>query len=248
MTPALRLAVWSGPRNISTAMLRSWGNRSDTMVVDEPFYAHYLARTGLQHPGRADILASQPNDWCDVATTLLADLPAGKSIFYQKMMAHHLFDDMYGDWLQQLTHVFLLRRPDAMLVSLQKVIPAPGLTDTGLPQQLKLYQHIHHSTGVMPLVIDAADLLAQPEPMLRRWCELLDISFSADMLQWPPGRRHSDGVWAEHWYASVEASTGFQQAPALRPVQLTAELQSVYDQCLEYYQPLHQLRLRLPEQ
>jgi len=246
MTAPLRLAVWSGPRNISTAMLRSWGNRSDTMVVDEPFYAHYLSRTGLQHPGRDAILASQPNDWCDVATTLLADLPADKCIFYQKLMAHHLFDDMYGDWLQQLTHVFLLRRPDAMLVSLQKVIPEPRLQDTGLPQQHQLYEHIRSSTGSDPLVIDAADLLAQPEPMLRCWCERLGIAFNKDMLHWPPGRRPSDGVWAEHWYASVEQSTGFQQAAANRPVCLNAELQSVYDQCLQYYHRLHQLRLCIP--
>lgn len=246
MSAPLRLAVWSGPRNISTAMLRSWGNRSDTVVVDEPFYAHYLKRSGLQHPGREAILASQPNDWCDVATTLLADLPTGKQIFYQKHMAHHLFADMYGDWLVQLTHVFLLRRPDAMLASLQKVIAEPRLEDTGLPQQYRLYEHVRHSTGCDPLVIDAADLLAQPAAMLRSWCALLNVEFSTDMLHWPPGRRASDGVWAEHWYASVEASTGFQQAPAQRPVNLNADLQAVYDQCLEYYQHLHQLRLRAP--
>jgi hypothetical protein len=216
------------------------------MVVDEPFYAHYLLRTELQHPGRDAILASQPNDWCDVATTLLADLPAGKNIFYQKLMAHHLFDDMYGDWLQHLTHVFLLRRPDAMLVSLQKVIPEPRLQDTGLPQQYQLYERIRSTTGSDPLVIDAADLLAQPEPMLRCWCDRLGIDLTKDMLHWPSGRRPSDGIWAEHWYASVEQSTGFQQAPANRPVSLNAELQSVYDQCLQYYQHLHQLRLRIP--
>lgn len=239
----LRLAVWSGPRNISTAMLRSWGNRGDTLVVDEPFYAHYLRRTGLPHPGRNEILASQPNDWQDVATTLLADLPSGKSIFYQKHMAHHLFDDMYGDWLLQLTHVFLLRRPDAMLASLAKVIPEPGLADTGLPQQLALYRHIKHRTGKPPLVIDAADLLAQPQAMLERWCALLGIGFTADMLSWAPGSRTTDGVWARHWYASVEQSTHFQPTPQQRTIKLNPQLQSVYDQCLEYYQPLHQHRL-----
>ncbi len=246
MTTVLRLTVWSGPRNISTAMLRSWGQRSDTVVVDEPFYAHYLKRTGLQHPGRAEILASQPNDWCDVATTLLAELPADKCIFYQKHMAHHLFADMYGDWLMQLSHVFLLRRPDAMLASLQKVISRPRLQDTGLPQQYQLFQHIRDRCGTDPLVIDASDLLTQPEAMLRRWCGLLNIKFSADMLHWPQGRRASDGVWAEHWYASVEQSTGFQQAPAQRPVKLNADLQAVYDQCLDYYQYLYQRRLRQP--
>ncbi len=238
----LRLAVWSGPRNISTATMRSWGNRSDTVVVDEPFYAHYLATTGIYHPGRDEVLAHQENDWRKVSQQLLEPIPDGKSIFYQKHMAHHLLPSMQGDWINELQHVFLIRRPDAMLLSLDKVLDNPQLPDTGLPQQLELFEQVKHETGQTPVVIDSADVLRNPESMLRAWCQSLNVSFTMDMLSWPPGRRDTDGIWAKHWYDKVEQSTGFKPYRE-QTVELPEGLRALHQACLPYYQTLYQQRL-----
>lgn len=242
----LRLAVWSGPRNISTATMRSWGNRTDIAVVDEPFYAHYLAATGMQHPGRDEVLAYQENDWLKVSEQLLGPVPGGKPIFYQKHMAHHLLPSMQGDWLNELKHVFLIRRPDAMLLSLDKVLDKPTLPDTGLPQQLALFEQLKRDsgpeTGPAPIVIDSADVLRNPEGMLRAWCAHLNVDFTEDMLSWPPGPRDTDGIWAKHWYAKVEQSSGFKPYRE-QVVELPENLQSVHQACLPYYQTLYEQRL-----
>ncbi len=240
----LRMAVWSGPRNISTAMLRSWGNRSDTAIVDEPFYAHYLAETGLQHPGYAEVLAHQENDWEQVKKTLLGPVPDNQPIFYQKHMAHHLLPHMQGDWLHRLQHVFLIRRPAAMLLSLAQVLSQPALPDTGLPQQLDLFEQIKQHTGMTPLVVDSVDLLRQPEPMLRAWCAHMEVEFTAAMLNWPPGPRDTDGIWAKHWYASVEKSTGFMPYKA-RPAELPDTLLELQLACDPYYHTLYEQRLQV---
>ncbi|HEX6984335.1 MAG TPA: hypothetical protein VF170_03110, partial [Planctomycetaceae bacterium] len=142
MAAPLRLAVWSGPRNISTAMMRSWGNRSDTVVVDEPLYAHYLKVTRLPHPGADEVLAHHESDWRKVAEFLTGPVPGGKRIFYQKHMAHHLLPEIGRDWLSRLTHVFLIRDPKEMLTSLMKVLPEPRVEDTGLPQQVELFERV----------------------------------------------------------------------------------------------------------
>ncbi len=159
----LRLAMWSGPRNISTACMRSWGNRDDTLVVDEPFYAHYLVATGLDHPGRAEVIASQPTDWRRVAQSLVAPLPAHIRIHYQKQMAHHLLPHMGRDWLAGLTHGFLIRDPRAMLASLEVRLGDFDLLATGLPQQVEIFEHVLRTTGRPPPVVDSADLVADPQ-------------------------------------------------------------------------------------
>lgn len=238
----LRLAVWSGPRNISTALMRSWGNRPDTHVIDEPFYAHYLYKTGVLHPGREEVLASQSVEWTTVRDNLLAPLSADYLIYYQKHMAHHYLPDMQGDWINQLTNVFLLRDPGAMLTSLDKVTPSPCLNDTGLPQQLALFQQVKDATGKIPLVIDSADILRQPERALQLWCQHLGIAFKPSMLRWPSGSRDTDGVWARYWYDSVRNSTEFQ-APATKGPPLPGHLQNTLSHCLSYYQELHAHRL-----
>jgi len=240
--PSIRIAVWSGPRNISTATMRSWGNRDDTAVVDEPFYAHYLAHTGALHPGREEVLADQENNWQKVKQMLLGPIPDDKTIFYQKHMAHHLLPHMQDDWIHQVQHVFLLRRPDAMLLSLSKVLNEPVLTDTGLPQQLALFGQIKQHSGKTPLVIDSIDLLSNPEKILRGWCRSLNIDFSNNMLSWPTGSRDTDGIWEKYWYASVERSSTFQ-VYRQQSVQLPENLQALYHQCLPYYQTLYSQRL-----
>jgi len=223
--------------------MRSWENRADTVVCDEPLYAHYLQETGLPHPGREEVLASQDSDWRRVARFLTGDIPLNKSFFYQKHMAHHLLPQTGREWLLKLTHVLLVRDPAEVLTSLVKVTPNPTISDTGFPQLSELFEWLRESTGVDPVVIDSRDVLREPERHLRALCGVLDVPFDPAMLAWPAGRRPTDGVWAEYWYAAVEASTGFTP---YRPKteQVPAELQPVLNTCRPIYERLYAHRLR----
>jgi hypothetical protein len=207
----LRLAMWSGPRNLSTALMRSFGARQDTVVVDEPLYAHYLRVTGLDHPGREEILAHHETDWRKVVRQLTEEpLPPGKRLCFQKHMAHHLLDGLRGPWLDKLSHAFLIREPAGMLASLLKVWPKAGLADTGLPQQWGLFETLTHRLGHTPPVLDAADLARDPRGQLSALCERLEIEFDPAMLSWAKGPRDTDGVWGPHWYGRVYETTGFE--------------------------------------
>jgi hypothetical protein len=237
--------MWSGPRNVSTAFMRSWGNREDTLVVDEPFYAHYLEVTGLDHPGRGEVIASQPTDWREVAESLLRPVPEGISIFYQKQMSHHLLPQMGRDWLDGLTHAFLIRDPRPMIASLGEKLGEFDLDATGLPQQVEIFDHVLHRTGRIPPVIDSADLLASPEPMLRVLCIALGVPFSERMLWWPAGPRATDGVWAKYWYDRVEKSTGFEPPPVEgRSVELSPRAAGIEARCRPLYERLREHSLR----
>lgn len=242
MSDVTRLAVWSGPRNISTALMRSWGQRTDTIVCDEPLYAHYLAATTLDHPGREEILAAHETDWRAVADWLTGPLPDGKTVFYQKHMAHHLLEDIGRDWLDQLTHVLLIREPRAMLTSLIQVTPHPTVADTGLPQQCELFERLADRTGSPPPVFDARDILEAPRPMLEAMCRAAQLSFVETMLSWPAGPRSTDGVWARHWYAAVDASTGFQPYRAKHDL-VPPALERVLEACDSLYQRLYTHRI-----
>ncbi|MBU3672881.1 MAG: HAD family hydrolase [Sinobacteraceae bacterium] len=215
-SPDIRIAMWSGPRNVSTALMRSFGNRNDSVVIDEPFYAHYLRQTGLDHPGREEVLTHQDNDWQRVAQSLHAPLPAGVSVFYQKHMSHHLLPNMGREWLRGLQHAFLLRDPADMLRSLEQKLALIRAEDTGLPQQVEIFDRVRKSEGQTPPVIDAADLLENPQGVLSALCARLGIEFQASMLCWPPGPRATDGIWAKHWYEQVERSSGFLRSEAQR--------------------------------
>ena len=239
----VRVAMWSGPRNISTALLRSWGARGDTFVCDEPLYAHYLRETGLDHPGRDDVLASQPNDWEAVVEWLLGPVPDGKAIFYQKHMAHHLLPNVERAWMAKLSNALLIREPKEMLTSLIKVTPSPAVEDTGLPQQWELFESLA-ANGVAPPVIDSKDVLDNPAGMLSALCGALDVPYDEAMLSWEAGPRDTDGVWAPHWYAAVERSTGFQPyKPKDEPV--PGALQEVLAECQSIYDRLHRQRLKV---
>jgi hypothetical protein len=237
--------MWSGPRNISTAMLRSWGNRADTFVTDEPLYAHYLLHTGLEHPGAEEIIGWQEPDWRKVADWLTGPVPEGKAIWYQKHMAHHLLPRIEREWLGALAHCFLIREPREMLTSLLKVLPQPTLADTGLPQQWELFQGERERTGTLPPVLDARDVLEHPAGLLQALCETLDIPFTEAMLAWPPGPRVTDGIWAKYWYDAVERSTGFQPY-APKPDPVPAALLPLLRECEELYGKLYEYRLRCP--
>ncbi len=243
MTKPLRIAMWSGPRNISTALLRSWGNRPDTFVSDEPLYAHYLDHTGFEHPGRAEIVRECETDWRKVVAELTGPVPGDKRIWYQKHMAHHLLPHVDRGWLDGFAHAFLIRDPREMLLSLDKVTRDPGIDDTGLPQQVEIFTSFREQTGKVPPVVDSRDVLKEPEAMLRALCDALDVEFLDAMLRWPPGRRDTDGIWAPHWYSNVETSTGFEPYRPRR-AELPRRLEAVHAQCLEPYRFLHEHRLR----
>ncbi len=239
----VRIAMWSGPRNISTAMLRSFGSRPDTAISDEPLYAHYLAVTGVVHPGRDEIVRAHEPDWRKVAAMLTGPVPGARPIWYQKHMAHHLLPMIERGWLDALTHAFLIREPDEMVASLLKTFPDAGLADTGLPQQCEIFDRVAGRLGRAPPVVLASDVLKNPRAQLEALCEALGIPFLDAMLAWPPGRRETDGVWAKHWYAAVEGSTGFEPYRR-RHVELTDEQARLVDECRPWYEKLYALRLK----
>jgi len=232
-----RIAMWSGPRNISTAMMRTFENRADCVVVDEPLYAHYLVQTGLEHPVTDLVIESQPNDWRDVAKDLLAPLPDGATVFYQKHMAHHLLPNIERDWMRELTHAFLIRDPRAMLASYREKREEVTLEDLGLPQQVALHAWLEAETGVAPPVVDSRDVLEDPRGKLGMLCEHFGIPFDEAMLSWPAGRRDSDGVWASWWYNAVMRSTGFQPYKP-KDIELDDELEAIAKQAMPLYDQL----------
>lgn len=233
----LRIAMWSGPRNLSTALMRSFGNRADCFVTDEPLYAHYLKTTGRPHPGAEEVIAKHDSDWRSVAAWLTGPVPGGKPVWYQKHMTHHLLPQIERGWLAQLTHCFLLRDPREVLPSLDAKFAKPTLADTGMAQQWEIFEFVREHTGDTPPVIDAADLLRDPRKVLGALCHALELEFDANMLHWPAGRRDTDGVWAKHWYHNVEKSTGFgperTQSAVLEPY-----LVPLLEECRPYYDRL----------
>ena len=243
MPPPLRIAMWSGPRNISTALMRAWENRPDCAVSDEPLYAHYLAHTGLDHPARDEVVAAGETDWRKVVAHLTGPAPGGAPVWYQKHMTHHLLPHIDHGWIAQLRNVLLIRDPREVVASYLKSRATVTAEDIGLPQQMALYEELS-ATGDSPPVIDAGDFLRAPEAHLRALCDWLGIDFTARMLSWPAGPRDSDGIWAPHWYAHVWASTGFE-APEPREITLPPSVQMIADQCQAHYQRLHAARMRV---
>jgi hypothetical protein len=244
MTPT-RIAMWSGPRNISTAMMRAFENRPDTAVIDEPFYAAYLAATGADHPMRAEVLASQPNDWREVAQTLLGEIPDNRPIFYQKHMTHHMIPEIGRDWMAHTSHAFLIRAPEDVLRSYAARRDSVTLDDIGFRQQAELFDAVCDRTGCAPPVIDAADILENPRAALGGLCAALGIPFLPAMLHWPAGPRRTDGVWAPAWYGAVQQSTGFVAPPRTAPT-LPAALQTIADAASPYYARLAR-NIRTPD-
>ena len=240
----LRIAMWSGPRNISTAMMRAWENRGDCAVSDEPLYAAYLAATGLDHPGRAEVIAAGETDWRRVADALLGPAPGNAPIWYQKHMSHHLLPGMDTEWVFGLRNVFLIRDPTEVVTSYIKSRSTVAPEDIGLLQQATLFERLRERTGETSMVIDAGDFLRTPEAHLRVLCAALGIAFTPRMLSWPPGPRGSDGVWAPHWYDAVWKSTGFEPWRP-RETALSGDARAVADACRPAYEALHAQRMRI---
>ncbi|MEE4162156.1 MAG: hypothetical protein V2I25_06565 [Woeseiaceae bacterium] len=238
----LRIAMWSGPRNVSTAMMRAWENRADTVVCDEPFYACYLAATGIEHPLGDAVIAAGETDWRRVVDAMTGPIPGGKPIFYQKQMTHHFLPEIDRSWLDRVTHCFLIRHPRDVLLSYARMRDTATSEDIGFPQQVEIFEHVFAAAGAAPVVIDSADLLKDPRAILETVCRRLGIEFSDRMLSWPKGPRDSDGVWAPHWYGSVYASTGFAPYQP-RTETLPVELEGVLEECLPLYEQLYEHRI-----
>lgn len=244
MTAApVRLATWSGPRNISTAMMRSWENRPDCIVVDEPLYAYYLHESGIDHPAREQVIASMSRELRQVVDGLFAPLPDGVSVFYQKHMTHHLLPDTDRTWIPGLSNVLLIRDPREVVASYIRSRSSVEPEDIGLRQQVALYEVLREA-GKPPPVVDAADFLRAPEPYLRWICEWLGVGFTPRMLTWPAGPRDSDGVWAPYWYDAVRRSTGFEPWRP-RETRLEGHAAEVVAASAEDYAFLHEKRLCL---
>ena len=242
---SVRIAMWSGPRNISTAMMRSFENRSDTVVVDEPFYAAFLAETGADHPMRDEVLASQPTRWRDVANALSGPTPTGAAVWYQKHMTHHMLPDFGLDWANGCRNAFLIRAPEAVLASYTLKRENVTLADIGVERQRELFERECDRIGAAPPVIDSADVLADPRAILGKLCAAIGIEFSDRMLSWPAGKRDSDGVWAPAWYDTVERSTEF--APPRAPAEIKNvgdNLRRIADAARPHYERLAAFRLR----
>jgi hypothetical protein len=233
----VRIAMWSGPRNLSTALMRSFGNRPDCAVTDEPFYAAYLSLSGADHPMREEVLTSQPTDWRDVARALAGPAPDSAPLWYQKHMTHHMLLEIGRDWMRACRHAFLIRHPARVLASYAAKRESVSFEDLGFREQAELFDEAADLAGNAPPVVDADALLADPRGVLTRLCAVLSIPFDEGMLSWPAGPRETDGVWASHWYGSVVRSTEFG-APQPMPRLSDRSMRRIEDEALPIYERL----------
>lgn len=236
------IAMWSGPRNISTAMMRAWENRSDCVVVDEPFYAHFLKHTGLNHPMADRIMEHHETDLTKVVE-LVRQAPA-KGVFYQKHISTHMLEHIPLDWLGEVENLFLIRDPRYMVASYSEKRVDASAADLGYTQLQSLFEKASELAGPAPLVIDSRRFLEKPEAYLKYICSHLNIDFQPSMLTWPAGTRESDGVWQAHWYDSVNTSTGFG-APRTTLPELNREQQALADACMPHFELLNKHALIL---
>lgn len=236
-----RIVMWSGPRNLSTAMMRSFASRADTGVVDEPFYAAYLAATGIDHPMREEIIASGETDWRRVAEACAAE-PVDPPVRYEKHMTHHMIDGVGLDWMRGAAIAFLIRDPGAVAASYAAKREEITAADIGNARQAEIFDIVAQMLGAPPPVIDAADVRAAPEPVLRKLCAALGIPWDPAMLSWPAGPHPSDGIWGRHWYAAVNGSTTFAP-PEHAPPALPPRLAEVAEQARPYYERLARHRI-----
>jgi sulfotransferase family protein len=239
----MRIAMWSGPRNLSTAMMYSFGARSDCAVWDEPYYAAYLAASGQDHPMRKEILAAGELDPKAVASRCLGDIPGDKPVYYQKHMPHHMLPQFDRTWVRDMVNVFLIRDPARVIASYHAKLENPTLHDTGFLHQAELFDRIAQAQGVAPVVIDSYDILSDPGGMLRKLCARIGLGFQPAMLSWPKGGRQEDGAWAPHWYKSVWQSTGFG-SPGTKAPEVSDQGRAVLEQAQPFYERLMEYKIQ----
>ena len=236
--------MWSGPRNLSTAMMRSFENREDTVVFDEPFYAHYLSVTELNHPGRDEILDFQSTNWNEVVEKCTNTRFHEKNLCYQKHMAQHNLQGFDISWIKDVQNCILIRDPKNVIASYEKKIPIEDERHLGYIQQAEIIEFLEKERGITPPIIDADDILKNPESMMKKLCNVLDIVFYKSMLRWPAGARDSDGVWGAYWYEGVYESTGFKPYTK-KEVNLDQNLANVYEKCKKHYDSFYKKRIKL---
>ena len=225
------ICLWSCPRNISTALMYSFAQREDTQVFDEPLYAHYLKISGANHPAREEVLQSLENDGSKVVRDVI--LQKSKKILFHKLMTHFLID-IETTFLERVSNIIFIRNPEEIIASYSKIISNPKLEDIGLKQQYELYLSLEEQ-GNSPIVLNSKQLLQNPELMLNKLCNILEISFDQKMLRWKKGERKEDGIWAKHWYANIHNSTGFLPY-AEKEIKLSASNVILAKKCKPYYE------------
>ncbi len=233
----MKIACWSGPRNISTALMRSWSSRNDTFVSDEPFYAYYLKKKQLKHPMYKEIIEHYPNKFNDIVSNLTSEIPDGKKYWYQKHMTHHLIDINNIDWIKNFENCILIRHPKDVINSYVKKNTLKNLDELGYPQQYKIMEYLDN-TGKKFVVIDSDILLENPEKILSMWCEDIGLKFDISMLKWEKGNQPQDGIWWKHWYDNVIKTTQFQKF-SLKQDKSYQKHQMIYDEALDYYNKLY---------
>jgi hypothetical protein len=233
----MRIACWSGPRNISTALMRSWSSREDSFVSDEPFYAYYLKERQIKHPMYKEIIDCYPDKYDDIVRGLTSEIPNGKKHWYQKHMSHHLIDLNNIDWIKNFENCILIRHPRDVIKSYVKKNTLNHVDELGYPQQYKIMKYLD-SIGKKFIVIDSNILLNNPKKVLSQWCSNIDLEFDTSMLRWKKGNHPQDGIWWKHWYDNVIITTHFQQFSP-NENQLDKKYQSIYDEALDYYNKLY---------
>jgi|TARA_B110000438_G_scaffold131910_1_gene128009 hypothetical protein len=238
----MRIACWSGPRNISTALMRSWSSREDTFVSDEPFYAYYLKEKQLKHPMYKEIIKCYPNEYDDVVKGLNSEIPKLKKIWYQKHMAHHLIDLNNIDWIQSFENCILIRHPKDVISSYIKKNTLRSVEDLGYPQQYKIIEYLKDK-GIKPIIIDSDILLNNPQDILSKWCNHINIKFDISMLSWSLGSKSTDGIWWKHWYGNVVESTHFTNF-GKKDIKIAQEYFPIYQKSFDIYQKMYSLAIK----
>ena len=241
--PVARIAMWSGPRNISTAMMYSFASRSDCTVWDEPFYAFYLANAGIEHPMNAAVISAGIEDYDNVVERCCSGPPEPATVFYQKHMTHHMLPGCDRGWMDGVTNAFLIRSPERVLASYARKRDEVELRDIGFVEQAEIFRATADRLGAPPPVVDADDILTAPQATLSALCEKIGIAFDAAMLSWPAGPKPFDGAWAPHWYNAVWQSTGFQAPPEASDNTLPDAHRRIADQALPLYEELKAFKL-----
>ena len=237
-----KIAMWSGPRNISTALMRSFENRPDTTVIDEPFYAFFLNHTKIKHPIYKEVIEKYDTSWDNISDMLIGTNPNNKNIWYQKLMTHHWVNNESLDWTENIINCFLIRHPKKVIISYLKIHKDITLDLIGLPQQLYIFKKIMNKTNKIPLVISSEDILKNPKLMMKKLCILLEIPFLEQMLDWPKGERKSDGIWGEHWYKNVIKTTSFAKPEQIEEP-FPDNLKVLLNECMDYYKEIERYKI-----
>jgi hypothetical protein len=234
------IACWSGPRNISTALMRSWSSRGDTFVTDEPFYAHYLRETKLKHPMYKEILNKYSSNYNEIVNYLIDEIPKNKKIWYQKHMAHHILDLSSIDWISNVENCILLRHPKEVISSYTKKNKLTSVEELGYPQQYEIINFLK-KINKSYIIIDSKELLTNPQKSLSDWCRKINIKFDKSMLKWDKGGHVNDGIWWESWYDNVIKTTGFEKYEK-KDINIENKYDSIYNESMKYYSYLKEVK------